>query len=107
MSYCNALDSADEHIECLILRCEAACSLSNDCLACLIVSGFNRSVQQCVSSTQEKQIGAFNGPGLALFSKYPMTQRKAQSLIPGIQKPFSRWLLSAKVIMHLESFFFF
>ncbi|XP_071180067.1 uncharacterized protein [Mytilus edulis] len=97
LSYCNALDSADEHIECLILRCEAARSLSNDCLACLIVSGFNRSVQQCVSSTPEKQIGTINGPGLALFSKYPMTQRKAQSLIPGIQKPFSRWLLSAKV----------
>lgn len=101
LTQCNTSSSRSNQAGCFLHKCNGARSLSEECLTCVLLSGTNTTdvLAMCVSPPPSRQFNAMNLPGLALFSKLPLTQRKTQSLLPGIKRLVPRWVLSAEVII--------
>ncbi|XP_052073206.1 uncharacterized protein LOC127711252 [Mytilus californianus] len=99
LTQCNTFSNRREQAGCLLLTCSAARLLSEECLTCVLLSSTNTTdvIAKCVNPPPSRQFNAMNLPGLVLFSKLPLTQRKIQNLIPGVKRLVPRWVLSAEV----------
>ncbi|XP_076107676.1 uncharacterized protein LOC143075959 isoform X1 [Mytilus galloprovincialis] len=99
LTQCNTSSSRGDQAGCFLQNCNGARLLSEECLTCVLLSGTNTTdvLAKCVNPPPSRKFNAMNLPGLALFSKLPLTQRKTQNLLPGVKRLVPRWVLSAEV----------
>ncbi|CAG2219610.1 unnamed protein product [Mytilus edulis] len=99
LTQCNTSSSRGDQAGCFLQKCNGARLLSEECLTCVLLSGTNTTdvLAKCVNPPPSRKFNAINLPGLALFSKLPLTQRKTQNLLHGVKRLVPRWVLSAEL----------